>query len=416
LGVTNLKADQRTWKMISKAIHYLDQAMQKDFERLQKTKDISADHLNQIQIQYLYARSYFIDDLQMMDYNQEAFRYFKGQADKYWLNKDLYMQGMIALALNRFGHKSTPSNIIASLKEKALHSDEMGMYWRQDKGWFWYQAPIERQALLIEAFDEISNDQVAVEDMKTWLLKQKQTQDWKTTKATTDAIYALLLRGTELLSEDEQAEIWLGKLAIDAQSDPNTKVEAGTGYFQKTWSGGDIQPEMGKVKIINPNNHIAWGALYWQYFEDLDKITPHESPLNIVKDLFIEKNSDRGPVLSAIDEKTMLNVGDKIKVRIIIKVDRDMEYVHLKDMRASGFEPVNVLSGQRWQGGLSYYESTRDASTNFFIGYLSKGTYVFEYALIATQKGEFSNGITSIQSMYAPEFSSHSEGIRLKVK
>jgi uncharacterized protein YfaS (alpha-2-macroglobulin family) len=170
------------------------------------------------------------------------------------------------------------------------------------------------------------------------------------------------------------------------------------------------------VKIINPNNHIAWGALYWQYFEDLDKITPHESPLNIVKDLFIEKNSDRGPVLSAIDEKTMLNVGDKIKVRIIIKVDRDMEYVHLKDMRASGFEPVNVLSGQRWQGGLSYYESTRDASTNFFIGYLSKGTYVFEYALIATQKGEFSNGITSIQSMYAPEFSSHSEGIRLKVK
>jgi uncharacterized protein YfaS (alpha-2-macroglobulin family) len=92
-----------------------------------------------------------------------------------------------------------------------------------------------------------------------------------------------------------------------------------------------------------------------------------------------------------------------------------MEYVHLKDMRASCFEPVNVLSGYRYQGGLGYYEATKDASTNFFIGWLPQGTYVFEYPLRVTHEGNFSNGITSIQCMYAPEFSSHSEGIRVEV-
>ena len=111
-----------------------------------------------------------------------------------------------------------------------------------------------------------------------------------------------------------------------------------------------------------------------------------------------------------------MQVGDLVKVRIEIRVDRAMEYIHLKDMRASGFEPVNVLSQYKWQDGLGYYESTRDAATNFFISYLPKGTYVFEYPLRVAQKGDMSNGITQIQCMYAPEFSAHSEGIRVQVK
>ena len=113
---------------------------------------------------------------------------------------------------------------------------------------------------------------------------------------------------------------------------------------------------------------------------------------------------------------TPLKVGDKVVVRVILKTDRNMEYVHLKDMRASAFEPVNVLSGYRWQAGLGYYESTRDAATHFFIDYLPKGNYVFEYRLYATQKGDFSNGITSVQCMYAPQFAAHSEGIRVQVE
>ena len=172
---------------------------------------------------------------------------------------------------------------------------------------------------------------------------------------------------------------------------------------------------MGKVTVSKEDEGIAWGALYWQYFEQLDKITTHETPLKLDKKLFIERNTPSGPVLDLIDETTKLEIGDKVIVRIELRVDRNMEYVHMKDMRASAFEPINVLSGYRYQGGLGYYESTRDASTNFFIGYLAKGTYVFEYPLVASQSGDFSNGITTIQCMYAPEFTSHSEGIRVCV-
>ena len=129
-----------------------------------------------------------------------------------------------------------------------------------------------------------------------------------------------------------------------------------------------------------------------------------------------EKNTDRGPVLTALNDGDKISVGDKVKVRIELRADRNMEYVHMKDMRAAALEPVNVLSGHKWQGGLGYYESTKDASTNFFFGWLPRGTYVFEYTLFATHAGNFSNGVTSIQCMYAPEFTSHSQGVRIEVE
>lgn len=327
------------------------------------------------------------------------------------------MKAMMALYMNRFGDVKTASLIMRSLKETALHSEEMGMYWRNDqRGWYWYQAPVETQALLIEAFDEVSHDQKSVEEMKIWLLKQKQTQDWKTTKATTEAVYALLMRGASLLASDKQVEITVGNEKVDPYKQDGTKPEAGTGYFKTSWDAASIKPEMGKVTVNNPNPTVAWGALYWQYFEQLDHITPAQTPLSLSKKLFREMNTPTGPVIEPITEKSSIKVGDKIVVRVELRSDRDMEYIHLKDMRASAFEPVNVLSGYHWQDGLGYYESTRDASTNFFISWLPKGTYIFEYKLVATQKGDFSNGITTVQCMYAPEFEAHSEGIRVKVE
>ena len=224
------------------------------------------------------------------------------------------------------------------------------------------------------------------------------------------------MRGTDWLATESNVEITLGDTKIDPKNMPDVKQEAGTGYFKTAWSGSDIKPEMGNVTITKKDQGVSWGSLYWQYFEQLDKITPSKTPLQLVKKLFVEQNTASGPVLQPIDEKTHLKVGDKIKVRIELRVDRDMQYVHMKDMRASGFEPINVISQYKWQDGLGYYESTRDAATNFFISYLHKGTYVFEYPLRVTHKGDFSNGITSIQCMYAPEFTSNSEGIRVKVE
>jgi len=421
LGVKNIRSDYKTWGMVQKAVRYLDDRIKEDYDWLKKHNvDMDKDHLNYEVIQYLYARSYFLKDVQINTRNKEAYNYYHGQAKKYWLNKSRYMQGMIALALHKDGKVKSgipvEQKIISSLKENAINHEELGMYWKDNtSGYYWYQAPIETQALLIEAFDEVSDDIESVEAMKVWLLKQKQTQDWKTTKATTEACYALLLRGTELLASDQLVEIKVGNKIIDPKKMDDVKVEAGTGYFKTSWNKSSIKSNMGNVTVTKKDDGVAWGAMYWQYFEQLDKITPAETPLKLVKKLFLQKNTASGPVITPIQEGTVLKPGDKIKVRIELRVDRDMEYVHMKDMRAAGLEPLNVFSGYRYQDGLGYYESTKDASTNFFFDYLRKGTYVFEYPLRVNMSGDFSNGITSIQCMYAPEFTSHSEGIRVKV-
>lgn len=419
MGVKSVREDDRTWRMVQNALGFLDSKIKRDYDELkdlarQKKIDLEDNHIGYIQYHYLYIRSYF-KDVEIPANTKEAFNYFLGQAKKYWLSTNMYMQGMTCLALHRFDDKTTTAAMIKSFSEKALHSEEMGMYWKSDYGYYWYQAPIETQALMIEVYDEVANDQKSVEDMKAWLLKQKQTQDWRTTKATVEACYALLRRGSDALASSKLVEIKVGDETIDPTKRPDSKVEAGTGYFKTAWQAGEIKPEMGNVTVTKTDEGVAWGAVYWQYFEQLDKITPAETPLKLKKDLFLQQNTDRGPVITPIAGKE-LHVGDLIKVRIELRVDRNLEYVHLKDMRAAGFEPVSTLSTHKYQDGLYYYESPRDLATNFFIGYMPKGTYVFEYALRVSQKGDFSNGITTIQCMYAPEFTSHSQGVRVEVK
>jgi uncharacterized protein YfaS (alpha-2-macroglobulin family) len=150
--------------------------------------------------------------------------------------------------------------------------------------------------------------------------------------------------------------------------------------------------------------------------EDMDKITPATTPLSLHKQLFKENLTSAGRVLMPVTSDSVLHVGDKIIMHIELKTDRNMEYLHLKDMRAAGMEPVNVLSEYKWQDGLGYYESTKDASTDFFIDYMPMGTYVFEYPVYITHIGTFSCGISSIQCMYSPGFTSHSEGVKVTVE
>jgi hypothetical protein len=414
--------------IIDKAVPYLDKKIKEDYDDLIKYKaKLSSNNLSSIQIQYLYMRSFF-PEYKVAAASQTAYNYYSGQAKKYWLSNSKYMQAMIALALHRSNDVVTPQAIIKSLKENAINKEELGMYWKEwtTGGYYWHQAPIESQAMMIEAFMDIDKNNTTVDDLKTWLLKQKQTQNWKTTKATAEACYALLLGGNNWLAEEKEVTINLGNTIVKSTDDA---TEAGTGYFKKRLDAEKVKAEMGNISVSIKSSDSkvpplgggggmgsSWGSIYWQYFEDLDKITSAETPLKLVKKLFIEKNSDKGPVLVALADGAQLKVGDKIKVRIELKVDRDMEYVHMKDMRAACMEPINVLSEYKYQGGLGYYESTKDASTNFFFGWLARGSYVFEYPMFVTHAGNFSNGITTIQCMYAPEFTSHSEGIRVNVE
>jgi uncharacterized protein YfaS (alpha-2-macroglobulin family) len=177
----------------------------------------------------------------------------------------------------------------------------------------------------------------------------------------------------------------------------------------------DIKPKLGEITVKKIDSGVAWGSVSWQYLEDMSKVTPYEgTPLKLKKTLYTKANTRKGPVIEPLD--TAVSVGDELVVRIELRVDRDMEYVHLKDQRGSGTEPLNVLSGYRYQDGLAYYESTRDTASHFFIDYLPKGIYVFEYSTRVQHRGQYQTGVAEIQCMYAPEFNSHSESIRLDVK
>ena len=415
MGVTEISNNSKIDNLIQKAIYYLDKQIIKDYEEaINKPDNDFYIYSLRDKIQYLYARSFF-PSLKMNKKTKLAHDYYLNKCKIDWQNQVNQTKAMIAIVMNRNEYQDQAKSIMASLKDNATQSDEMGMYWDSNyAGYYWYEAPIETQAMMIEAFDEVLNDIKSVEELKIWLLKSKQTQNWKTTKATSAACYALLMNGSDILSSDQLAEIRMGGKLVSSSS-IDLDAQAGTGYIKKSWSGNEIQTEMGNVKINKSNKGIAWGAIYWQYFEQMDKITPNKSPLSIKKELFKEVLTSGNKKLVPI-ENEQLRVGDKVIVRIVLKSDRDMEYVHLKDMRAATFEPINVLSRYKYQDGLGYYESTGDAATNFFMDKVRKGTYVFEYPLRVNVKGNYSNGISSVQCMYAPEFTANSEGLNIKVK
>lgn len=412
-------------QMILKAIEYLDEAFVKEYEDIRKYDskiDLSKDHLSYTQLHYLYLRSFY-PDVKKSDKVEDITKYYHTQIQKYWLKRSLYAKGLMALIVDRMDDQTTSVKILKSLKENSITSEELGMYWKANaNSWYWYQAPIETQALLIEAFSEAgtliqsaAQNLETVDNLKIWLLKNKQTNRWKTTKATSEAVYALLLQGSDWLRVTDLVDVLVGGQNIAPSKLEDVKVEAGTGYFKTSWNTSEIKPEMASVQLSKKGKGMAWGALYWQYFEDLDHISSAKTPLKLNKKLFLKTNTATGEEISEITANTKVKVGDLIRVRIELRNDRTMEFVHMKDMRAAGLEPINVISTYKWQDGLGYYESTKDASTNFFFDYLPKGVYVFEYDLRVNNAGVMSNGITTIQSMYAPEFSSHSEGVRITV-
>ena len=223
-------------------------------------------------------------------------------------------------------------------------------------------------------------------------------------------MYALLLRGTDVLASQALVRVALGDSLVRP-----AETEAGTGFYEKRYEAAAIHPAMSRVRVTKTDAGVAWGSMHWQYLEDMEKITPFAgTPLKLKKTLFGRVNGRAGKELRALEGP--VHVGDELIVRVELRVDRDMEYVHLKDYRGSGVEPVNVLSGYRYQDGLAYYEETRDVASHFFIDYLPKGTYVFEYPVRVQLRGRYTSGVSEIQCMYAPEFNSHSGSVMLVVE
>ena len=386
---------------------------------------------------FLYARSQFLQEAEISAEDRPAVDFYLDVAAKRWKSlRNRQSKAHLALALQRFGaHDEVPGQIVDQLRNQAVENEEFGMFWRDAEGGpWWYRAPIETQALMIELFDVVAEDAQAVEDLQVWLLKQKQTRNWKTTKATADAVHALLARGRDWLApaddlgfgdgggriaepifpnQSAALEVRLGGQPIEAPA----QAEAGTGFFEKRFFAAGIEPRLGEVTLRKTGDGVAWGGLHWQYLESLEAIDPNPgTALQLTKALFVRRNGPDGPVLHPFKEGDRLAVGDDLVSRLTIRTDRDLEYVHLKNRRGSGTEPRNVLSRYRFQGRLAYYESTRDTASHFFIDYLPVGSHVIETAARVFHAGRFQSGTAEIQCMYAPEFAAHSGSFELEVE
>lgn len=389
------------------AARFIDQEVEKDYQKMKKEypEELKNYQIGSWILHYLYARSFYPE----IKNNSESYRFYQQklmtQAKK--LNT-FYQKTLAALTLYQMDTKESKElakSIMQDLKKHALHSEEMGMYWKKEgRGYYWDESIVERQALMIEAFNKILDDKESVKEMKIWLLQQRRTQHWETTRATVEACFALM-------SGDETKTEKPGNITLQMCGETRNYVDTMQIPISEDVASCFDNATASDVVLTRDNDGLAYGGVTYKYYADIDSIsgTSSDMPLSVERELWCVQNTEHGTELTLVTPDAPLTVGDKVRVRMVIRCDRDLEFVHLKDLRAAAFEPTEAISRYRWQDGLGYYQSFRDASVNFFFDRINKGTYVFEYTLFVTQSGTFSSGYASIQCMYAPEFSAHSK-------
>ena len=399
-ALTHQDADSRMQPMIQKGFEYLGKQAAEEYKSMKEAEKKGAVGIRPSEqvLRYLYICA--LDGKAPVD--EKVNRYFIDKLSGEGKELTIYGKALGAIILQQAGKVAEAKLFMQSLMEYSVVTDEMGRYFDTPKArysWFSYKIPTEVAAM--EAIQRITKDTKAIDEMKRWLLKQKQTQTWETLIATADAVYALMATGaSDLLANTGGVEITLGKEMI------RTPVDDAIGYIKKTVIG-DVM-NIKKVRVDKEGTGMGWGAVYAQYLESMDQIGEQGNGLSVSRQLY--KGDE------ALNESAPLKVGDKITVRLTVKADRDMDFVQIKDDRAACMEPLQAVSGFRWSNGLGYYQATKDASTQFFIDQMRKGTYVIEYQVYVNRTGEYQTGIATVQSAYAPEFGGHTGGYRVMVE
>ena len=399
-ALTHQDADSRMQPMIQKGFEYLGKQAAEEYKSMKEAEKKGAVGLRPSEqvLRYLYIC--VLDGKAPVD--KKVNQYFIDKLSGEGKELTIYGKALGAIILQQAGKVAEAKLFMQSLMEYSVVTDEMGRYFDTPKArysWFSYKIPTEVAAM--EAIQRITKDTKAIDEMKRWLLKQKQTQTWETPIATADAVYALMATGaSDLLANTGGVEITLGKEVI------RTPADNAIGYIKKTVSG-DVM-NIKKVSVDKEGTGMGWGAVYAQYLESMDQIGEQGNGLSVSRQLY--KGDE------ALNESAPLKVGDKITVRLTVKADRDMDFVQIKDDRAACMEPLQAVSGFRWSNGLGYYQATKDASTQFFIDQMRKGTYVIEYQVYVNRTGEYQTGIATVQSAYAPEFGGHTGGYRVMVE
>ncbi len=386
-------------EMQMRALRFLDLSLKEDYEQLLRSGMKDDVRPSEGQIEYLFVRSFY-RDVPEGD-AREAIRFYTSQAEQHWEEFGLYGRAAIAWLMQANGKKEKASEILAWFRKTATTDKEKGLYWANNRASYTslYQ-PVETHCLLMALFHWMEPNAQEADRMKQWLLVQKRTQDWASVPATQNAVYALLLTGSDWLSEDGTLKVNHGKEEILVDQ-----------YVKQ-----ELTPAHASLSIEKTGDAPAWGAVYVQYFAPIREVKKQKGVLDVEKMIFREVTTGEGKQLRSISDGEPLRVGDKAVVRLTIRTDRRMDYVFLKDLRATSFEPAEVLSSSQYRDGVWYYRSSKDISENIYIEHLPQGTFVLEYPVYVARSGQYASGMATIQCLYAPEYVSHTEGGQVDIE
>jgi uncharacterized protein YfaS (alpha-2-macroglobulin family) len=336
---------------------------------------------------------------------------------KYWKEHSTYLKGYLALTLARAGRAKDAEQVWESAMASARTSPELGTTWAPgEQGWLWYNDATETQAFALRTLTELKPKDPRREGLVQGLLLGKKLNHWKSTRATAEAVYALVkyLEQEGALGVREDAKVTVGDRTVELVFEPDRYTGRKN---QVLIPGAEVEPvKSSKVVVEKTAKGFAFASATWHF--STEKLPEQERGdfFQVSRRYFLREQQGKETVLRPLAEGAKLVPGDEVEVQLSLRTKHEAEYVHLRDPRAAGLEPAGAASGHRWDARVVWYEETRDSGANFFFEGLPAGEYTFKYRLRANMAGTFRVGPATVQSMYAPEFTAYSAGALLKVE
>lgn len=389
-----------TAKMLTSAIDYLSwqtaqevREMKKQEEKKQKVSP------SEQALHYLYILS--VDGRKMKQNLEQDKAYLLDKMSKMTGDFSIYGKARAAVVLARnsqqnAAYREKAGEYLQSVNEYAVYREEMGRYYDTRKALYsWRNYKIPTQVSVIEAMQMLKpNDKQTIEELQRWLLMSKRTQVWDTPVNTVDAVYAFMKGNESNWSRKAENAV----LKLDGKLLPMPQDSTTLGYVKTERPG-----KASKLSIDKKSDYTSWGAVYAEFKQPISEIGSMESGIKVRRVIVPAESESKGNA----------QVGEKVKVTLIITADRDYDFVQITDKRAACLEPVNQLSGYQWSIGC--YVSPRDHATNFYFDRLSKGKHIVEMEYYVDRKGDYQSGTCIAECTYSPEFSGRTETYELKV-
>jgi hypothetical protein len=401
--------------LYERPIKYLDDEVLKWAQKIKKDRKFISSFMSKV----LYTRSLFIKKIPLKGKVKELYRKELDFVEKSWnLINNLKTEAILAMGLWNFGRLVTGREILKSIKERSLFSKEKGRYFAFNEAQYSIVGPssLETQTVIIDLYSSIDGENArGVKELKDWLVMQKKVRIWGNRFDSVRAVYSLL-KTFDKNHDSGEIMVSLGEQeVINKKWSKDRPLLGSKGFLFKEFKGNAIAPYMGEVTIKQSGEARVMGGLYWHYETPLNKLRgKDQSKVNIQKELYVKKFGKKGEFLVPIS-KSKVSRGDLLVVKLKVKIDRPMDFLHIKDMRPAGVEPIDISSRYYYKDGIVYYQTTKDTETHLFIENISTGTHIFKYEVRAFHNGVFSSGAAFLKSFYAPEFSSYSKSERIKI-